>query len=360
MMEKVVRSSLEMYSMLHTIHTSILRSPSYDPADTFRFEDALGRSRRLPYEYFRRVEIFNAFLAAEFQDVPGEKKISDRQYITSKEDSEGYSIKDEEWSVTVFPGSSIIMAMLVASFTSQAQENRCPRSGCSGYGQRVRRQTFLRCIECNVEYAAPLENGRVHKEPFNWLPMTRESTSRPSSTLKLNSPTNANHTFNETTNKYEDFKTMQKNQDAGVQMRDQAIKELEVFRIVHLQDMHAYWLSLSALRDSDKSFYELYDFNYVREKFPSAPMYLSIRLGKANTGRRHYFAYCQENFQRLGRESKIDFPVTEIYEGSTMSIAGTVKSNPVRIPGPPLVKGAWTTCAYCYRTFRFEGYASWR
>lgn len=46
-----------MYEMLRTIHSSILRSPAYQPEDSFRFEDALGRSHSLPYEYFRHIEV---------------------------------------------------------------------------------------------------------------------------------------------------------------------------------------------------------------------------------------------------------------------------------------------------------------
>jgi hypothetical protein len=55
-MEQIVRSNVQMYTMLRAIHSSILRLPAHQLADAIQFEDVLGRTKSLPYEYFRHVE----------------------------------------------------------------------------------------------------------------------------------------------------------------------------------------------------------------------------------------------------------------------------------------------------------------
>jgi hypothetical protein len=79
-LEQVVRSNLEMYDMLRTMQTMFSQSPRYDPADTFRFEDVLGRSQQLPYQYFNRIEVFKAFLKTEFEGLPGQSQVLQTRY----------------------------------------------------------------------------------------------------------------------------------------------------------------------------------------------------------------------------------------------------------------------------------------
>jgi hypothetical protein len=59
-MEQIMRSNVQMYTMLRTIHSSILRSPAHQLADSIQFEDVLGRTKALPYEYFRHVEVYSS------------------------------------------------------------------------------------------------------------------------------------------------------------------------------------------------------------------------------------------------------------------------------------------------------------
>ncbi|KAH7066890.1 hypothetical protein BKA63DRAFT_130333 [Paraphoma chrysanthemicola] len=68
-LEQVVRTNLEMYAMLREIQTSLARSPRYDVADTFQFEDVYGKSRYLPYEFFRHLPVLEAFLRAEYREL---------------------------------------------------------------------------------------------------------------------------------------------------------------------------------------------------------------------------------------------------------------------------------------------------
>jgi hypothetical protein len=55
-MEQIMRSNVQIYTMLRAIHESIPRSPAHQWADSIHFEDVLGRTKFLPYEYFRHVE----------------------------------------------------------------------------------------------------------------------------------------------------------------------------------------------------------------------------------------------------------------------------------------------------------------
>ncbi|KAF1976696.1 hypothetical protein BU23DRAFT_32573 [Bimuria novae-zelandiae CBS 107.79] len=70
-----------MYHILRAIQDNILRSPAFQPGDSIHFEDVLGRSKILPYEYFRYIEVFNSFLEAQFRGLPGERKVLQRQYL---------------------------------------------------------------------------------------------------------------------------------------------------------------------------------------------------------------------------------------------------------------------------------------
>ncbi|KAF2195524.1 hypothetical protein K469DRAFT_14220 [Zopfia rhizophila CBS 207.26] len=56
-LEQVVRTNVEIYHMLRAIQDSILRSPASQPGNSIHFEDVLGRSKTLPYEYFRYIEV---------------------------------------------------------------------------------------------------------------------------------------------------------------------------------------------------------------------------------------------------------------------------------------------------------------
>jgi len=131
-LEQIVQSNLQMYSMLRLIHTSIVRSPAHNPADAFFFEDALGRSKTLPYEYFRHREVFDSFLRTEFRDLPGEEKVQAGNYLIWDALS-GYEPLDERgWRARVFPGSQLSMSMLIELLVPSASGSECLRIGCRG------------------------------------------------------------------------------------------------------------------------------------------------------------------------------------------------------------------------------------
>jgi hypothetical protein len=144
-LEQIVRSNLKIYSTVRAIHARILRSPTWDQPDLFRFEDVLGRSYSLPYEYFCRKQIFDAFLPTRFEGVPGEMRVSRGQYLILDANSEQEIISDEEWSRRVFPNSQLVMSIFTRMLARSTKEVSCPRPECGWEGQIERaRNRFIK------------------------------------------------------------------------------------------------------------------------------------------------------------------------------------------------------------------------
>jgi hypothetical protein len=55
----------------------------------------------------------------------------------------------------------------------------------------------------------------------------------------------------------------------------------------------------------DTSFYEEYDVLHVREKYPDCANYLSERLGRAISARRHYLSYRDQHHQKLSKNVEL-------------------------------------------------------
>jgi hypothetical protein len=134
-LEPIVKTNLEMYAMLRSIQNSLSRSPTFNPADTFRFEDVLGRSKNLPYEYFRHIDVFRAFLETEFRGLPGEQQVFDKQYSIMDTQRQSTLVSEEDWAMTVFPGATLVMSVLVEMMVAQQMAAaKCPRPTCNGRG----------------------------------------------------------------------------------------------------------------------------------------------------------------------------------------------------------------------------------
>lgn len=57
LLENILRTNMQMYSMLLNIQNSVAISPSDQGFSEFKLEDALGVVRELPYEWFRYWEV---------------------------------------------------------------------------------------------------------------------------------------------------------------------------------------------------------------------------------------------------------------------------------------------------------------
>jgi hypothetical protein len=50
-----------MYHMRRAIQNNIAPNPTTQLSDSFLFEDVLGRTKTLPYEYFRYYEVIHSY-----------------------------------------------------------------------------------------------------------------------------------------------------------------------------------------------------------------------------------------------------------------------------------------------------------
>jgi hypothetical protein len=82
---------------------------------------------------------------------------------------------------------------------------------------------------------------------------------------------------------------------AELQAIEKTQRELGVFRRVLIKAKPGF----VSLQSSDKSIYQSFDVQHVREKFPHVSPYMAIRLGRAITRRRHYLEYTKQKSGRL-------------------------------------------------------------
>lgn len=132
-LKQAIQSNLQMYAILRVIHTNTLRSPQHDPADAFRFEDALGRTHNLPYQYFRH--------KTEFKGVPGERRVEQGQYLILDNSSGQEPVGEHEWTFKVFTGSRLAMSIFMELSTDSLMEEHCLKIGCTGVRVRQQRQS---------------------------------------------------------------------------------------------------------------------------------------------------------------------------------------------------------------------------
>ncbi|MCJ1244587.1 hypothetical protein MMC30_001785 [Trapelia coarctata] len=91
--------------------------------DCIFFEDVLGRSKRLPYEYFRHAEIFEVFIRTSFLDVPGKSEVSDNKFrlLTSN----GKQLSWKTWEKYAKPGVAVFMS--IEKNILLGEQGHCPR-----------------------------------------------------------------------------------------------------------------------------------------------------------------------------------------------------------------------------------------
>jgi hypothetical protein len=87
---------------------------------------------------------------------------------------------------------------------------------------------------------------------------------------------------------------------AELQATEKTQRELSVFRRVLVRAKPGFY----SLHESDRSIYQSFDVQHVSGKFVHIEPYLALRLGKANTRRRHYLEYTKQ-WSRSLRASEI-------------------------------------------------------
>ena len=128
----------------------LTRSPLFQQTDSIQIEDALGRVKHLPYEFFRHwpvrplptqwsnptsmysaytLKMLVTYLQMEFRGLLGEHLVNDGQYYIMDARSSGRSITASEWERYVFPGAHVIMSMIVNRFLRG--KGLCSRPNCT-------------------------------------------------------------------------------------------------------------------------------------------------------------------------------------------------------------------------------------
>ncbi|OQV00512.1 Ankyrin repeat-containing protein [Cladophialophora immunda] len=102
-LQRIIQTNMQIYALLLTSQNSPATAPSM-LSDSILFEDALGRTVSLPYQWFRHWETFEGLLRAEFKGAPGEAKVLEGQYHLIDTKGAGAIIQKEDWHRTVFDG----------------------------------------------------------------------------------------------------------------------------------------------------------------------------------------------------------------------------------------------------------------
>jgi hypothetical protein len=88
--------------------------------------------------------MFDAFLRKEFEDKPGKDRVLKRQYLLLDGNNENVTIDAQEWPQVVFPGTRIVMSILMERIRFLKPEGGCPKPGCVGIGcSSVAHPSFL-------------------------------------------------------------------------------------------------------------------------------------------------------------------------------------------------------------------------
>ncbi|KIW13997.1 hypothetical protein PV08_06778 [Exophiala spinifera] len=146
MLRRIAVSNFAMYGMLRTIQDHLSRSPCLRVQDSIMFEDALGRSKLLPYEYFQHFDMVDSFLRHHFKGLPGQSFVSLGAYALFNMQSGGSEIVPAQWRRTIFPGSKVQMALMVAEAFS-GRGNPCLNAG-SPRNLNTGRTGDRHCCEC--------------------------------------------------------------------------------------------------------------------------------------------------------------------------------------------------------------------
>lgn len=112
--------------LLHKIQAAGSHLTRLLVSDSIIFDDALGRTRYLPFEFFQHWDVFLPYLHKTFEQVPGLYNLTRRRYhlINSRT---GTIIDPQMWTANVRPGSRLSMAMVV--FKISSTERACPHCG---------------------------------------------------------------------------------------------------------------------------------------------------------------------------------------------------------------------------------------
>ena len=143
-----MKANMEIYALLLRIQSSMPKQ--LNNGDQIHFEDVLGRTKTLPYEYFRHWEVFESMLRCEFRGFPGEAKVLQGQYLLMNSTLANDQIDRDAWQQRVFPGTRVKMSVLMQNLG--ATSGLCPRPSCNGKVDGLKGLTVYHCPACGLAF----------------------------------------------------------------------------------------------------------------------------------------------------------------------------------------------------------------
>ena len=102
-LRRKISLNMEIGALLLKIQASISNRILFPILDALHFEDVLGRTKDLPYTYFRHWDVFESMLRCKFKGLPGELKVLQGDYILVNSTVQGLEVDKGAWERLVFP-----------------------------------------------------------------------------------------------------------------------------------------------------------------------------------------------------------------------------------------------------------------
>ncbi|KAH8754702.1 hypothetical protein BGZ57DRAFT_68830 [Hyaloscypha finlandica] len=125
---------------LRVFKSAISRMPSLLLENNILFVDVLGRTRSLPYIYYRNWDTFECFLRKDFEKIPGERQILEGRYHIT--DRRGQIIQSSRWQDFAVAKAQLSMAIILAISTTAGRCPRCQTSAASA----IRGEKIIWCV----------------------------------------------------------------------------------------------------------------------------------------------------------------------------------------------------------------------
>jgi hypothetical protein len=112
-----------------------------------------------------KLQIFNAFLETQFKGVPGEETVLKGQYLILNVKLDTDPIRADEWALTVFPGSNLIMSVLIDQSASGkgSAEGHCPKAICRGVGNASTSQIGFKIWYLHISFSLSLKMRQANR-----------------------------------------------------------------------------------------------------------------------------------------------------------------------------------------------------
>ncbi|CZR62514.1 uncharacterized protein PAC_12411 [Phialocephala subalpina] len=149
LLKSILKTNLEIYALLCKIQDRMPKEIAFSTEDCINFTDALGRTQRLVYQWFKHWDVFESLLRCNFKNLPGEALIHNGQFLILNARRKGLIIERQRWDQSIFPGSKVGMSMLITD--EVFPEGICPGCGQSNSTSSDEPRIIV-CSSCQLEY----------------------------------------------------------------------------------------------------------------------------------------------------------------------------------------------------------------